>query len=464
MGKKSKKSHSKGWSHEDHEARISKKVAKLGQQEYDEDEEHEVGKKNRKRKRGYERSIHLSHDNFEKKEESKLRLHISKTKREIEALRTRLRAWDEIEEQLEHRKKMQLEEKQRNKKEDISNTEMKKKRNKRLGPETWKLRGAARPAYEVYDFDTRYVDPHMKAHEEAKAKATRVINVFHLCKGHFGKQKDDYDIDEKTEKLSELLLETCRAFLSLSMQAALLNLEAKKFKSAREHFIEIIELEGYSSLNPTTNARCRLMRMYLEANRPDSARRLWEKIPSIYTSVWIRYSAALLEFVSWKILAEEGSTEESAKSMLVNAIKANIFCAYCIAFYDTFEKVMECTEDIEDAPDGSLEQAIEYFSSEQLGSWVGTEGAIIWIRKTLVEALSRDSKQNSELNIHDIEWEQKINRIEMEYETISRQNEIEEDESVDDSLNNPEEPDIVMFAGMFRVGMDMISDSGALLH
>ena len=52
----------------------------------------------------------------------------------------------------------------------------------------------------------------------------------------------------------------------------------------------------------------------------------------------------------------------------------------------------------------------------------------------------------------------------MEYETISRQNEIEEDKSVDDSLNNPEEPDIVMFAGMFRVGMDMVSDSGALLH
>lgn len=452
MGKKSKKSQS-GWGHEQHEARVSRKVTKLdSQQQNDADKNDDDATKNKKRKRGYERSIHLSHDSYEKKEESKLRLHISKTNREIEALRGRLKNWDEVEEQAAFKKKLEMEEKKILAEAQASDKSV-KRRKKRLGPETWKLRGAARPANEVYDFDTRYVDPHIKAHEEAKAKAKRVVNVFHFCKGSFGQEVDESADDGK--HVSGLLLETCRSFLSVSMQAALLNLEAKKFKSARERFLEIIELEGYTSMNPSTNARCRLMRMYIEANRPESARRLWEKIPVNYSSVWIRYSAALLEFVSWKILEEEGSTEDSASQLLVEAIKSNVFCAYYVAFYDTFEKVMEYTDDAEDAPDGSLEQAIEYFTSEQMGSWIGTEGAIDWIRKTIVDALNRNVKCTTGLNSDDLEWEEKINKIEMEHETILK----DEDGQTEDE----DEPDAAMFAGMFRVGMDMLSDSGELI-
>jgi hypothetical protein len=69
----------------------------------------------------------------------------------------RLNAWDEVDEQQSY--KRQCEEEKRKRNLENGNEPPQKKRG-RLGPETWKLRGAARPAYEVYgeeflDFTTR---------------------------------------------------------------------------------------------------------------------------------------------------------------------------------------------------------------------------------------------------------------------------------------------------------------------
>merc|ERR1712161_41015 len=129
-----------------------------------------------------------------------------------------------------------------------------------------------------------------------------------------------------------------------------------------------------------------------EANRPDSARRLWENLSPTDPAVWIRYSAVLIEFVSFKILREEGSSESKCEFHLAAAIKSNIFCAYYIAFFDSFNKVMEYTEDIENADESSpLEEAIEYCNSEQMGAWLGTNGATDWVRNFLVRNLNSDS-------------------------------------------------------------------------
>ena len=443
MAKKKKSKSVSKWDNQQQENRVSRKVAKienqLGGDDNDAETDAVTSKKAKKRLRGYERSIHLSHDSQEKKQESRLRLHISKTNREIDELRSRLSAWDEVDEQKANKKKVELEKKKQLELESGENSQGKIKR-RRKGPETWKLRGAARPAHEVYEFDTRYVDPHLKAHEEAKAKAKRVINAFHLCKGHFGNE-----CDNKKNDSSELLLDTCRSFLSSSMQSALLNLEAKKFKTARERLLEIIELEGTKTLTPITNARCRLMRMYIEANRPDSARRLWERLPAKFASVWIRYSAALIEYVSWKILGEPGSTEQTATKLLNQAIRSNVFCAYYIAFHDTFEKVMEYTDDVEDACDGTLEQAIEYCNSEQMGSWLGTEGAIDWIQSILAEGEKRSTRSHEDdLTKQDLDWEN--------FNDDNSEDGVEDNSSVSSS-------DSQMFLGMFRVGMEMLHDS-----
>ncbi len=489
MGRKrSKRSSTDNWGCDQHKARISRKIAKLNKEEddgHDDNDDVDVAavaqkakneRKNEKKRRGVERSIHLSHDSYEKKQEAKLKLHISKTRRELEELRGRLSKWDEVEEQARNKREAEEESKRRLlllENEASASDSTKKKRKKRKGPEAWTLKGAARPAWEVYDFDTRYVDPHAKAHEEARQKAQRVVNAFQYCKGMFGsysvEEKDaDGGGDGKKNKVSQLLAQTCRSFLSLSMQSALLNMEAKKFARARELFLEIIELEGISSINPITNARCRLMRMYIEANRPNSARRLWERLPTNYSSVWIRYSAALLEFVSWKILGEDGSSMETARTMLAHAVRSNVFCAYYIAFHETFEKVMEYTNDVEDAEDGTLEQAIEYCNSEQMGSWIGTEGAVEFVKSAIIEVLNSEPEKNVyHFDASDLQWEEKIAKIEMESDDTMLQvekeeDDQEEDDQEEDDQENAEEPDVLMFAGMFRVAMDMISDAGGL--
>ena len=545
MAKKGKSRGSENWGHDQHASRLAQKIDRQNatkatpaeQQEQEQQSEgNGNGNGNGKTKaaapKGYHRSKILSHDNFEKRQEGKLRLHISRTKRELTTLRTRLQAWDNVSEHASL-KKLKLEEQKKRKREEEENAPgFVKKRKGRLGPETWKLRGPARPAWEVYDFDTRYVDPFIKAHQEALTKAKRCVNAFHVCKGSFGKHaadtdnNDNNDDDNSTDDddddnagssgndknananaHSPLMIESCRKFLSLSMQYALLNLEAKKYKSARETLLEIVQLEGLQTLKPLTNARCRLMRMYLEANRPDSARRLWEKLPSNYASVWIRYSAALLEYVSWKILEEKGSSEGSAMELLKEAIRGNVYCAYYLAYHETFHQVMEYTEEVEDAEDGTLEQAIEYCHSDEMGNWAGTEGAVEWIRGCILESLNRkdgddkdgdgdddgddedtddtddtdDEEQTSCLTKKDVEWEENLATAEKKYEDMkmtmaasrdgdgSDQEQDEEQDQAPEQKEDQEEQgnedasevDLLMFTGMFRTGMDMLSDSGA---
>ncbi len=462
MGKKGKKKSSgEGWSHERHEDRFHRKLDKerqnLEQQQQEDDEEQVQPKK--KKVKGYHRSMALSHDTHEKREEGKLKLHMTKVKRDIAKLRSRLKAWDDMQEYADAKRAHEEAEKKRKREEEEATPGYVKKRRGRLGPETWKLRGAARPAWEVYDFDTRYVDPYIKAHQEALAKAKRSINAFHVYKGRFG--KIDTRKNESNNTPSALLIETSREFLAKNMQLALLSMEAKKFKTARETFLEIIELEGSQTLDPLTNARCRLMRMYLEANRPDSARRLWEKLPSNYSSVWIRYSAVLLEFVSWKILEEEGSSEESAKELLTQAIRSNVFCAYYMAFNETFHQVMEYTDEVEDAEDGTLEQAIEYCNSEQMGSWLGTEGAVEWVRTIIIKTLnSKEEDPEGGLMRSDLEWETKLETLESDFEKKqSSDRDIEENGGRGDN-GEEDEVDLQMFAGMVRTSMEMLADAG----
>lgn len=233
--------------------------------------------------------------------------------------------------------------------------------------------------------------------------------------------------------------------------------------------MEVVELEGEAARKPFTDARCRLMRLCIEANRPDSARKLWERLPSNYSSVWIRFSAVLLEYVSWNILKEEGSTKDTAAKLLLEAVRANVFCAYYIAFHETFGQVFEYTEDIEDAENGSLEQAIEYCNSEQMGSWVGTEGAVEWIRGALLQALHvsvQGGTDESLLERCDVDWSSRLVKIEVEYEAMEakKENNVTEDSCSDDDEegeNSNKELDLLMFSGMFRTGMDMLSDIGA---
>lgn len=372
------------------------------------------------------RKAALTRDSQAQQDSHKLRLHIVKTEREIDKLRQRLRSWDDVEERKQNETKDQQDEQP--------------KKGKK-GPETWKLRGAARPAWEVYDFDTRNEDKHAKAHEEACKKAKRSRNILALYKGRMGEESDNGPPQPES-----------RNFLALLMQLGHLCLQAKKYKAARAAFIECMDLDGTEQ--PITSARCQLMRLYLEANRPESARRLWEKLPND-TSVWIRYSAALVEYVSWNLLNEEGSTRQSAEAMLAKAIQANVFSAYYLAFSETFDAVMEYTDDIEHADEQTLEEAIEYCCSEQRSAWLETEGSIEWLRQVILRTMHGGNVAGGELTKSDLEWEERLEQLVDEQEREGSNQDNMDDNSADD-----DEHDVRMFSGMFRTGMEMLQEAG----
>jgi hypothetical protein len=277
------------------------------------------------------------------------------------------------------------------------------------------------------------------------------------------------------------------------MQLGNLSMQSQQMKTARTSFIECMELD--SSENPVTPARCQLMRLYMEANRPESARRLWEDLSPTDPAVWIRYSAVLIEYVSFKILKEEGSNESKCEIHLAAAIKSNIFCAYYLAFFDTFNKVIEYADEIEDANESSpLEEAIEYCNSEQMGAWLGTEGAVDWVRNFIVRNLnSASNSEGEDISVSDLDWRKPLSKIREAYaanveEMKSRDsqddtdgdNESDGDNNNDDNKdndndneshgdNNDDEEDdddsivdVEMYASMFKTTMEMVEASGAI--
>ncbi|KAL7461331.1 hypothetical protein ACHAXS_001750 [Conticribra weissflogii] len=519
-----------GWSNAEHDARTAKRIASLNkkrqrQLQHEDVDDAPVSKapkkvassapSNRKRqvkKRHrtnlsahipddtYKRSF-LSHDNLDQIESSKLRLAISQTQRRVDSLRDRLENWDPTEEakrsqeeEAEHLKRvklysenMKLDEDARkiaqhdqnllNAKHGINNSHHRRKANlkkkPRPGPETWKLRGAARPAWEVYDFDTRYVDPHIKAKEEAADKAKRIRNVIALCRGRFALDSDD-DEDHQFHPPQP----HCREFLSLLTQLGSLHLEKKNYSSAREAFLEVLELEGTSWPYSITNARTQLMNMYLETNRPASARRLWEQLEN-EGSAWIRYSAALIEYVSWNLLQEKGSTAETAERLLTKAIRGNVYVAFFLGWRDTMNKAMEYTEELVeygDSESGSILEAVEYSCSSGgyrgLGMWEGTDGSLEWVRSVILRVLNEHDGADlagDELKKKDLLcWETKLSKEEesFEKERIEKEDMLKAFGEIEDERNddNDEEPDLLMYAGMFRTAMDWLQDAGKFLQ
>ena len=470
------------------------------------------------------KQTHLAHDGYEQIESSKLRLATSQIQRQVSALKERLEDWDPVEEaelakaeaegvvdetSMEHKLKIHA----KNRKEDaaarakakseesllhakhgVNSSVHRRKRNlkkhARPGPETWKLKGAARPASEVYDFDTRYQDPHLKAQEDANARARRVKNIIRLCKGRFALDEDEMDglnaSDANTNggDNSKNLFPTpqphCRKYLSLLTQLGSLHLERKNYSSARKAFLEVLELEGTEWAYSITNARNQLMNMYMSTNRPASARKLWERLDND-GSAWIRYSAALIEYVSWNLLQEEGSTAESAESLLAKAIRGNVYVAFFLGWPEMFEKAMEYTEELVergDSPSGSILEAIEYGccvnEDKGLGMWGGTDGSLEWVRSVILKVLNSNDNEicdaGDNLAKEDLmSWESKLAKEEEEYERERNEREdMKANESDNEESSNPdedeEEPDSLMYAGMFRTAMDWLQDAGEFLQ
>lgn len=401
-------------------------------------------------------SIYLSHDTKERRSDLKLKLHRTRLERIVESMKKRLQAWDPVAEaELVAKQK----EEEKRKESELEFGKPKKKKG-RLGPETWKLRGAARPAHEVYDFDVRYVDPHIKAHEAAKEKAKRLVNL--LAASNKGEGKPSF-----LEQAGDI----GREYLATLMQLAHVAQEMKFFKTARACFLDCIELDSES----ITTAREDLMRMFMKLGRTEAAMRLGERLKDD-DSVWIRYSHALLSF---------REKQGDAETLMIRAIQANPLCAYYLAYYETFSSVMEYTDDVaeaDDVPQSSLEEAIEYCSSKMGRDWV-TSRAADELRK-LLQAARRGALEA--LPPAAVEWSDRLRYIESEFEARMAASKDDEASCVADDENNSchadvarsrsgdesasleeeevDEPpvDVTMFASMFRTAMEMLEKNGQL--
>lgn len=376
-----------------------------------------------------------------------------------------------------------------NKRVNISKANLRKK--PRPGPETWKLRGAARPAWQVYDFDTRYVDPHIKALEDHKERMKRSINVFTLCRGRFAMDYPPTSTTNNTNNTtnsnnkqddSELFIPPqphCRTYLSLLTQLGSLHLTRKNYASARSSFLSVLELEGYHHPSSITNARNQLMNMYLSTNRPFAARQLWNMLPND-TSAWIRYSAALMEYVSWNLLGENGSSQINAEKALADAIKGNVYVVYALGWKDVFDRAMEYTVDVVEWGDGgesgSIMEAVEYYGcgcledeeemERGLAVWLGTDGSLDWVRSFVLRVLTDEDygRQYKDVRSVLLGWETRLAKEEEVYEK-EKESTKEMSESGDimesgDNKEEEEEPDLLMYAGMFRTAMDWLQDAG----
>lgn len=377
------------------------------------------------------RTALLSHDTFDKRQQLKLKLHFTKTNRKIEQLKSRLEQWDPIIEAQMQRKE---EEEEQQKQEQLLREEQegkKKKQWRRPGPETWQLKGAARPAHLVYDFDTRYQCPHQKAHEDYKAKQSRLKNFLQV----------PFPSTANEDRAASVL----RDYLSTLMQCG--HLQVEMGASPISYWQECMALEQLHSLHLTTAQRDSLQ-WYMEQGDYDQAEQFLQNNnhATDETDVWWIFSSA------W--LAVELKRTNVSERMTC-AIRNNPFCAYYLAFYETFDGVFEYQNELQEAddiPQSSLEEAIEFCSTGAGEMW-RTNGADQILQRILLEALQRPPQDvaTGGLTWKDLEWKSRLEKMELAYEK-------QKDEDSDDE----EGPDISMYAEMFRTSMDMLEQAGKI--
>mgnify|MGYP003476683597 CR=1 FL=1 len=132
----------------------------------------------------------------------------------------------------------------------------------------------------------------------------------------------------------------------------------------------------------------------------------------------------------------------NAREIMVRAITSNVFCAYYLCNYETFDSVMEYTDDIDEAdeqPQSSLEEAIDYCSS-RAKLWTG-------------DAVSTLQQVLRSLPPVDVEWKDRLTQIEV---ALTKR---EHDETNPDTTAGV---DVAMFAGMFRTAMEMTESAGVV--
>jgi hypothetical protein len=410
-----------------------------------------------------ERTAVLTHGTADKRDGLRLKLHLERAKRSLVEQRDRLERWDAAAEKQAEEEEERLKNEQEPEPPKLKNLTCRPSDD----PSTWKLKGAARPAAEVYDFDVRYVDKYVNDHTSAQEKAKRQVN--RLAQGDLA----GFAVGRK--------------FLALLMQIGHLSAEAKLYRQAREAWLECMKLEGSP---PVTTARECLMQLCLRRRKFQEAYELGtaadgssEDNDSSTRSAVVCYSTALAAFVLQKGIIvgvepnddnktkNKKSKKESSSSVeqpaaiseqdvndqMEKAIRNNVFLAYYIIHYETFKDVMECQDELEqarddddddaddEAPQSLLEEAIEYVhSSDQIAVWreLGAQEALARVLQSMPGG---------------VDWEGPLDRlVQMHQQQQQQQQQPEQQQPEQQQSPSSSKVDLTMFAGMFRTAMEMV--------
>ncbi|EGZ11039.1 hypothetical protein PHYSODRAFT_520683 [Phytophthora sojae] len=226
-------------------------------------------------------------------------------------------------------------------------------------PSEWKLKGAARPAALL-----------------AKIAAGELDE----CGNEFPKPIETFDLYAQVEKQGKLAEhKDTKEYISLLKQLAAGCCEAGMPDRGIKNYELCMSLDKTDSFHSREGLACALV----DEGRGAEARTLIDKHTDEQSAV-LAYCQVIIEYVSWEVLEEEGSSEEVVQAAFRKAFALNPFMAVVIAYHETFFQVMEYVEEIKDPKRGSIEEAFVY-ASQNIGVWMDTVGAYQWIEKELNE-------------------------------------------------------------------------------
>ncbi|OQR97685.1 hypothetical protein ACHHYP_10135 [Achlya hypogyna] len=218
----------------------------------------------------------------------------------------------------------------------------------------WKLRGAARPAALL----ARIAAGECDAEGNEFKAPEKTMDLFETMPGKFGEREETI---EYLRLRKELALATCQAGL---------------IEEGIAHFEACMELDPTDKVCAREGLVCALV----DEGRADEARVFLDRFDT--TTAVLEYCRVIIEYVSWEVLEEEGSSEELVQAAFEKAWQLNPFIAMFIAGYESFNAVVEYVDEIKSFAAGSIEESFVYCATN-IGVWLDTVGAQAWIQKEI---------------------------------------------------------------------------------
>ncbi|KAJ0408653.1 hypothetical protein ATCC90586_006354 [Pythium insidiosum] len=286
-----------------------------------------------------------------------------------------------------------------------------------LRPEEWKLKGAARPAAML----ARIAAGELDERGNEIPKPIETIDLFKQLQ-----QEKKLAQDPRSREYLVILKQLAEA----CCQAGMPDRGIKNYRLC-------MTLDKEDTLRSREGLTCAL----IDEGKGAEARALIEKYRGNASAV-LAYCRVILEYVSWEVLEEEGSSEEVVREAFLEAFQLNPFIAVFISAHESFFQAVEYVEDIKEPQVGTIEEAFVYCCNN-IGVWLDTVGASAWIEKELAElpeptATSEHCSDEMYLGMYET-------AIEMHKEALAEADDAavdeQDDEEDDDDADPLEEPD-----------------------